>query len=109
MKEKENPLYDYLRGVIDEFAYMTGRVIHGERKLAENVENFEQKVVALREEKETYFKLSKDYYKEKIDKEIENNELKERLKKLEAKVEELEERVDIEVETNLEALEISKK
>ena len=51
---------------------MTGRVIQGERKLAENVESFEKKVATLGKEKKTY-------YTELVEKRMENNKLKKEL------------------------------
>jgi len=107
LPKKENPLDELLEMMLDS---ITKNSISSLNLQAQKDEALEENLKLKKElekevkEKETYFKLSTDYYKEKIDKEVENDELKERLKKLEAEVEELEERVDIEIEMNFKVL-----
>lgn len=106
--EKDNPLESYLKDLIYQYSYMTGRVIHGEEKLAEKVENFEQKVVALRKER----KEKETITKEKIEKEVENDELKGKLREKETTIKNLEEKIEkleLMERTHIEAFEVSER
>jgi hypothetical protein len=63
-------------------------------ELRDKVKILEKEKKEALEEKDTYFKISTDYYKEKIYKEIENKEQTLKIEELKSKQKELEEKID---------------